>query len=100
MDKSEDSGDIMPGVDAKPYIDKALELHGGNDSYPMPGGFPVAAGGYLMYRPYNDIAGVAIKDMVDKEGNKIKAGEVVFRTTPMEGSLAVAMNEPGRRTSL
>jgi outer membrane protein assembly factor BamB len=101
MDKSEDSGEIQPGADAKPYLDKALDLHSGNDNYPvMPGGFPVAAGGYVIYRTYNDIAAVAIKDMKDKDGNETKAGGVMFRSTPFEGSLGVAMSEPGRRSSI
>jgi outer membrane protein assembly factor BamB/tetratricopeptide (TPR) repeat protein len=101
MDKSEESGEVQPGADAKPFLDKALSTHGGNDSIPvMPGGFPVAANGLLFYRTYDGITAVSIKDTVDKDGIETKAGGVMFRSTPFEGSLGVAMSEPGRRSAI
>jgi outer membrane protein assembly factor BamB/tetratricopeptide (TPR) repeat protein len=100
MDKSEESGEVMPGADAKPFLDKVLESHNGTDFPVMPGAFPVAANGLLLYRTYDGITAVSIKDMVDKDGIETKAGGVMFRSTPFEGSLAVAMSEAGRRSSI
>ena len=103
MDKSDDPDlpDPQPGSEAKPYVVAAIKTFKDKDNLPViSGGFPIATNGYVVYRTYDGIAGVAIKDMVDKEGNETKAGHIAFRTTPLEGSLAVAMSEPGIRTTL
>src|SRR5207249_3679453 len=100
-DKSEETGEIQPGAEAKRWLDAALDTFNKSGAQPvMPGGFPIAAGGMLFYRTYDGVAAVHLHDGKDPDGEFHKAGSIHFRSTPFEGSLGVAMNNAGPRSAL
>jgi outer membrane protein assembly factor BamB len=101
MDKSEDTGEVQPGAEAKPYLERALTKTAQNPNMPvMPGGFPVTAGGILFYRTYDGVAAVYLKDQIENGQVVAKAGSIHFRSTPFEGSLGVAMTNGGIRGTM
>jgi outer membrane protein assembly factor BamB len=102
QDKSDELGEVDAGAEAKDWLNKAIDLTAKMPNTPvMPGGFPIATNGLLIYRTYNGITAVYLKDQLDKDGNvESKAGSVAFKSTPFEGGLANAMAVPGAYTTL
>ncbi len=59
----------------------------------MPGFFPIAVNGKAIYRTYAGITAVSVKDYVDADGTPIKAGELEWKSTEFDGSLASLMEK-------
>jgi outer membrane protein assembly factor BamB/tetratricopeptide (TPR) repeat protein len=85
---------------AKTRIDAALKRNESVAGSPvMPGFFPVAVGGRLIYRTYTGLTAVLLKDV--KEGDiLIKAGEIDWKTTDFDGALAVVLGDKDLRPSV
>jgi outer membrane protein assembly factor BamB len=98
---SDDPDDIRPGNDAKPFLLRAIEDNLKSETIPvMPGGFPVAANGMLIFRTYDGVAAVFVNDKVDKDGAVDKAGSIAFRSMAFDGSLAQSMSVGQIRSTL
>jgi tetratricopeptide (TPR) repeat protein len=96
LDKNDYSGDVEKGAEAKEWIDKALKQNG--DQAVMPGSFPIAAGKLLIYRSYTDVRAVTLEPEKDAQGKEIaKAGEIAWKTTDFDGSLAQVLADSNRR---
>jgi outer membrane protein assembly factor BamB len=99
LDKNDYSGDVEKGVEAKEWIDKALKQNG--DQAVLPGSFPIAAGKLLIYRSYTDVRAVTLEAEKDAQGKEIaKAGEIVWKTTDFDGSLAQVLSDSNRKSVL
>jgi outer membrane protein assembly factor BamB/tetratricopeptide (TPR) repeat protein len=59
----------------------------------MPGFFPIAVGGKLIFRTYFGISAYLLTDLKEPDGEVHKAGEFYYKTTDFDGSLGVILNE-------
>src|SRR5262249_52711638 len=103
LDKSDESGEVDRGQEAKVWLNDALDrVSKTAPNMPvMPGFFPVAANGRLIYRTYNGLTAVYLKETRDNEGKILgKPGEVDWKTTELDGALASALSEPNVRGTL
>jgi tetratricopeptide (TPR) repeat protein/outer membrane protein assembly factor BamB len=66
-----------------------------NASVPvMPGFFPIAVGGKLVFRTYFGLSAYLLTDLKDADGKVVgKAGEFDWKSTDFEGSLGVLLGE-------
>jgi hypothetical protein len=87
-----DGGDTDPGKEAKAWVDKALGQRG--PAAVIPGARPLAAGDLLLYRNFNGVNALALKDV---PADQVKAGALYFKSTPIEGSLATLLADFGTR---
>ncbi len=97
LDKSDDTGqvdkdviDLETAANARvtKAIDKVLSL---NNVPVMPGFYPIAVNRLLIYRTYTGLSAVYLHDEEEKDDGKIvkrKAGEIKWRTFPLEATLA------------
>src|SRR5262249_16551455 len=80
MDKSDFADDLDEGVEAKVWIDGAVNTYANQPTAPvLPGFFPVAAGGKLIYRSYLDVRAVNIHDVVENGKVVEKAGTISWK---------------------
>jgi outer membrane protein assembly factor BamB len=94
-DKFEGTGIVDEGTEAENWIKEAMEETRKTQTIPiMPGFFPIAVNGKLIYRTYNGIAAVNLQEYVDTDGEKVKAGELVSKTTNFDGVLATILSKP------
>ena len=66
----------------------------------MPGFFPIASQGIMVYRSHRDIRAIALKDLnlTYREGVfKFKAGEIIWKSLDMDRSLAMLLEKNGTR---
>jgi hypothetical protein len=71
----------------KVWIDRVLKASG--DEPLVPGFLPIVAGKQLLYRTYDDVRSVFLAGEKNKHGKVVsEQGELFFRSTPMDGSLA------------
>lgn len=70
----------------------------------LPGGFPIASQGIMVYRRPRDVCAVALKPMEIRtpEGEvfKIKPGEILWRSIAQNRSLAMLLEKPQYRAKL
>jgi outer membrane protein assembly factor BamB/tetratricopeptide (TPR) repeat protein len=59
----------------------------------MPGFFPIAVGGKMIFRTYFGISAYLLSDLKEPDGEVHKAGEFYYKTTDFDGSLAVVLTE-------
>ncbi|MGF1581265.1 MAG: PQQ-binding-like beta-propeller repeat protein [Gemmataceae bacterium] len=59
----------------------------------MPGFFPIAVDGKIIYRTYTGLTAVSVNDYVLDDGTPIKAGELEWKSTEFDGSLASLMEK-------
>jgi outer membrane protein assembly factor BamB len=81
-------------------INKVLSL--GNVPV-MPGFYPIAVNRLLIYRTYSDIRAVYLHEEEEREDGKLvkrKAGELKWKTFPLEGTLASILSNGKLRGSL
>jgi outer membrane protein assembly factor BamB len=101
LDKSDITGDVDTRDEAaKRHVDLALGRNPGPNNPLMPGFFPLASAGRLIYRTYTGVNAVLLHDL--KEDGKViaKAGEIDWKSTDFEGSLAVVLSDPNLRNTL
>ncbi|MSQ93449.1 MAG: hypothetical protein EXR98_02710 [Gemmataceae bacterium] len=66
----------------------------------MPGFFPIATQGMMIYRSQRDIRAIALKDLTIqyKEGKfDFKPGQIIWKTMDMDRSLALLLDKNGTR---
>ena len=68
----------------------------------LPGFFPIVSQGMMIYRNYRGLVAIALKDKEitdDETGaiNKYKAGQIIWKTIPMDRSLAVLLEKAKTR---
>src|SRR5439155_6552347 len=81
-------------------IAEAIEGQNKVNNAVLPGFAPIAAGGKLIYRSYWHLNAVYLHDGKEKDGTAYKAGELAWRSTPLEGCLTNVLNEPGLKQAL
>jgi outer membrane protein assembly factor BamB len=101
-DKNEITGTQDEGVEAEQWIKEAVsKIHETKTIPAMPGFFPIAVRGMLIYRDYRGITAVNMHEVKDDKGDVLaKAGELEWKSTPFEGSLAVALSKSKTRDTL
>ncbi|HYV37682.1 MAG TPA: hypothetical protein VE988_18480, partial [Gemmataceae bacterium] len=103
-DKSEETGEEDPGIDAQRFFSPqgALDSHLKDPNAALiPGGFPVAANGILFYRTYAGLAAVYLHDVYDKAGKlEAKAGTIHFKTPQFDGALGAAYSDKDKKIAL
>ena len=88
MDRMNEKDDPDPDPEAKKWIDEALATYGKQMTAPiMPGFFPIASGGKLIYRTYSGISAVYLKEVKESDGSISKPGDIFWKSIPFEGSL-------------
>jgi hypothetical protein len=99
MDKLDGTNEQDPDQNAQARVNIAIKQ--GNDlKQPvLPGSFPIAARGMMVYRSPRDVRAVALKEIGIKDDEsgevfKCKAGEIVWKSIPFDRSLAVLLAKP------
>jgi RNA polymerase sigma factor (sigma-70 family) len=86
LDKSEETGEVDIGQEAKPWIDKALQTRG--EDAVVPGFRPLVVGDLVLYRTFNDMRVVYRRE---QRADGFKPGEFHWKGTMAEGGLANVM---------
>src|SRR5262249_48181915 len=83
------------GKDAQTRLTTALQRQAQGVNRPvLPGFFPIAVGGKLIYRTYAGITAVNLNDVKDGQGKVVaRAGEIEWKCNDLDGSLAVVMDD-------
>src|SRR5262249_46656498 len=78
---------------AQDWVKKALEAQKQGINAPtLPGFFPIAVSGRLIYRSYTNVVSVALKDIKDKDGKVVvKAGEMEWCSNVPSGCLGLIL---------
>jgi outer membrane protein assembly factor BamB len=94
MDKNDETGEVDRGQEARTWIDNAV-LESRRTGQPvMPGMFPIAAGGKVIYRTYRGMTAVNVHELRDNDGKVIaKPGDIEWKATDFEASLAVLLSD-------
>ena len=70
----------------------------------LPGFFPIASQGIMVYRSHRDVRAVALKNMdirtEDGETIKVKPGEILWKSIALNRSLAHLMEKPATRAKV
>jgi outer membrane protein assembly factor BamB len=97
QDKSDFGDEIDRGKGAQTWLDRALSPGDNpfiNSNPIMPGAFPIAAAGMLIYRTPLDVRAVHIRDVKNANGEiEAKAGQIAWKSTDLDGSLAVLLDD-------
>jgi outer membrane protein assembly factor BamB len=97
LDKSDDTGQVDKDVidletaAARRVGDAVNKVHSLNNLPVMSGFYPIAVNRLLIYRTYTGLSAVYLHDEDEKDDGKIvkrKAGEIKWRTFPLEATLA------------
>jgi outer membrane protein assembly factor BamB len=102
MDKNDDTNDQDPDQAAQTRVNTALKQLNDVNQPVMPGFFPIASQGIMVYRSHRDIRAVALKDISIKDDDsgeiyKHKLGEIVWKSIPFDRSLAVLLEKTKTR---
>jgi outer membrane protein assembly factor BamB len=92
-DRFELTGDLDPDGGVKGLIDEAVKRTKELKGVPlMPGFFPLAVEGKLLYRTYSGMVAVNLQDVKDDKGKVIeKSGEISWKGFGFDGSLAKSL---------
>jgi outer membrane protein assembly factor BamB len=82
--------EVDKGKEAKVLIDKALAARG--EAAVVPGFRPLAVGDILVYRSFNDLRAIYLKEV--KGPPAFKPGDIHFKSTYSEGGLAILLDSP------
>jgi len=98
MDKLDGFPDEDPDQAAKQRVDTAIKQMEGMNQPVLPGFFPIASQGIMVYRNHRGLVAVALKEleMKDEESgqvSKIKPGQIVWKSIPMNRSLAMLLEK-------
>lgn len=70
----------------------------------LPGFFPIASQGIMVYRSHRDLRAIALKpiEIKDEEGGiiKVKPGEILWKSIALNRSLAVLLDKPQTRNKI
>jgi len=100
LDKSDISGAVEEkGAEAKMWVDRAVQQQQRQPNTPvLSGSFPIAVGNLMIYRSYMDIRAVFLQEQKDAQGKLLaKAGDIAWKSTEFEGSLAMVLGDPKLR---
>jgi outer membrane protein assembly factor BamB/tetratricopeptide (TPR) repeat protein len=99
LDKNDETGTVEErGTEARQRIDQAIQRSNQMNLPVMPGFFPIAAGGKVIYRTYLGITAVNVHELRDNDGKVIaKPGDIEWKSTDFEASLAVLLSDPNMR---
>src|SRR5262249_53166530 len=94
LDKNDDSGELERGAEAEAMLKEAVKRSRDMNLPIMPGSFPIAASGRLIYRTYLGISAVNVNEVRDNNGKVVaKPGEIDWKSTDFEASLAVLLSD-------
>ncbi|HYT94524.1 MAG TPA: hypothetical protein VEL76_37765, partial [Gemmataceae bacterium] len=99
MDKSDEGGEVDRGQEAKIWIDEAVRTIRSRGLPILPGFFPIAANGRLIYRTYNGISAVTLHPILENGKVVAKPGEIDWKSTEFFGALAPLLSDPNLRLS-
>lgn len=98
QDKSDFGPELDRGKLAQEWLDRALSPNQNafiNNNPIMPGSFPIAAAGMLIYRTPLDVRAVYIRDVKNAAGEtESKAGDIAWKSTDLDGALASILSDP------
>ncbi len=99
LDKNDETGAVEErGAEAHRYLTEAVRRSNQMGLPVMPGFFPIAAGGKVVYRTYLGITAVNVHELRDNDGKVIaKPGDIEWKSTDFEASLAVVLSDPNMR---
>lgn len=102
LDINDETKETDRGAEFKNWLDQALERSRGIPNFPiMPGSFPIAAGGKLIYRTAIGVSAVNLHEIRDNDGKVIfKPGEIEWKSTELDGAPGVCMAVPNIRGTL
>jgi outer membrane protein assembly factor BamB len=96
-----ESEDDVDTKETQRWVTDALKAQEKGVNVPtLPGFFPIAVDGTLIFRSYTSVTGVALKDIKDKGEVVIKAGEVEWKATVFPGSLGWILADKDVRYSI
>jgi outer membrane protein assembly factor BamB len=97
-----ESEDDVDTKETQKWVGDALKAQEKGVNVPtLPGFFPIAVDGTLIFRSYTTVTGIALKDLKDKDGKVvIKAGEVEWKATVLPGSLGWILADKDIRYSI
>jgi outer membrane protein assembly factor BamB/tetratricopeptide (TPR) repeat protein len=104
-DKLDGFNDEDPDQAAKDRVQKAIDQMNAANLPVLPGFFPIASQGIMVYRSQRDVRAVALKEIEarDEESgivNKIKPGELVWKSIPHNRSLAALLEKNNTRVKV
>src|ERR1019366_1933466 len=104
-DKNDGFPDEDPDQDAEKRVLKVIEQVEKKNEPVLPGFFPIVSQGIMVYRNHRGLVAVALKDKeIRDEQNgtvsKYKAGQIVWKTIPMDRSLAMLLEKPKYRAKV
>lgn len=94
--------DEDPDQAAKQHVDAAIKQVNDQNMPVLPGFFPIASQGIMVYRSHRDIRAVALKELEVKDEEsgqvtKIKPGQLVWKSIPLNRSLALLLEKNNTR---
>lgn len=103
LDKWDDTGEVEDrGREAKQRLDAAIaQVESMKNEPVLPGFFPIAANGLLVYRSHSDIRAVHLNEKRDAAGKVIaRPGQIAWKSTEFDGALANVLAWDKTRTTL
>jgi outer membrane protein assembly factor BamB/tetratricopeptide (TPR) repeat protein len=104
-DKLDGFNDEDPDQPALDRVQKAIDQVNNANLPVLPGFFPIASQGIMVYRSPRDVRAVALREIEarDEESgivNKIKPGQLVWKSIPHNRSLAVMLEKNNTRVKV
>ncbi len=102
LDKLDGLPEIDPDQPAQQRVAAAIKQVSDLNQAVLPGFFPIASQGILVYRSQRDVRAVALKNIKVKDpdsGDIIEtpAGHILWKTIPLKRSLSVLLEKPATR---
>jgi outer membrane protein assembly factor BamB len=105
MDKLDGFNDQDPDDDAQACVTAAVKQVSDLKQPVLPGSFPIASQGIMVYRTQRDIRAVALKEIDARDDElgevvNIKPGQLLWKSLPMDRSLAVLLEKNTTRAKV
>lgn len=102
LDKSDITGEVEErGREAKTRLEQIISnIHALGNVPVLPGSFPIATGGKMIYRTYTGVTAVNLEPVKEDDGTISPIGSVFWKTTEFEGPLGVVLSKPEMRATL
>ncbi len=105
LDKLDGLNELDPDQPAQQRVKNAIDQANGANQAVLPGFFPIASQGILVYRSQRDVRAVALKNIKIKdpesgETYETPAGQILWKTIPLKRSLSVLLEKNDTRTKV
>jgi len=105
MDKPyEGAADDDPDQASLDRVQRAIKQVADANRAVLPGFFPIASNGVMVYRSQRDVRAVALRpiELRDEDGSisKFQPGQIVWRSIPHDRSLAILLEKPALRAKI